>query len=121
MTVGPEGTIALLTATIVAPMAAGDPTRYLALVGGLALVASGWLFLSGLIGLGFVTRFLSRPLLMGYVAGSAIVMLVSQLDSLIGITLVAQDDTLAFRRSCREGVCSRHSASNWPAWRTSWA
>ena len=95
MTVGPEGTIALLTATIVAPMAAGDPTRYLALAGGLALVASGWLFLSGLIGLGFVTRFLSRPLLMGYVAGSAIVMLVSQLDSLIGIKLEAQDDTIA--------------------------
>ena len=95
MTVGPEGTIALLTATIVAPMAAGDPTRYLALAGGLALVASGWLILSGLIGLGFVTRFLSRPLLMGYVAGSAIVMLVSQLDSLIGIKLEAQDDTIA--------------------------
>jgi sulfate permease, SulP family len=32
---------------------------------------------------------------MGYVAGSAIVMIVSQLDSLIGVTLVAQDDTLA--------------------------
>jgi len=95
MTVGPEGTIALLTATIVAPMAAGDPTRYLALAGGLALVASVWLFLSGLIGLGFVTRFLSRPLLMGYVAGSAIVMIVSQLDSLVGIKLEAQDDTLA--------------------------
>ncbi|HEX5147558.1 MAG TPA: sulfate permease [Candidatus Limnocylindrales bacterium] len=95
MTVGPEGTIALLTATILAPMAAGDPTRYLALAGGLALVASGWLFLSGLIGLGFVTRFLSRPLLMGYVAGSAIVMIVSQLDSMIGVKLVAQDDTLA--------------------------
>lgn len=95
MTVGPEGTIALLTATILAPMAAGDPTRYLALAGGLALVASGWLFLSGLVGLGFVTRFLSRPLLMGYVAGSAIVMIVSQLDSMIGVKLVAQDDTLA--------------------------
>ncbi|HYO43842.1 MAG TPA: SulP family inorganic anion transporter [Candidatus Limnocylindrales bacterium] len=95
MTVGPEGTIALLTATIVAPMAGGDPARYIALAAGLALVASGWLFLSGIIGLGFVTRFLSRPLLMGYVAGSAIVMMVSQLDSLIGVKLVAQDDTLA--------------------------
>lgn len=95
MTAGPEGTIALLTASILAPMAAGDPARYLALAGGLALVASGWLFLSGLLGLGFVTRFLSRPLLMGYVAGSAVVMIVSQLDSLIGVKLVAQDDTLA--------------------------
>jgi SulP family sulfate permease len=76
-------------------MAAGDDARYLALAGALALIAGGWLILSGLIGLGFVTRFLSRPLLLGYVAGSAIVMIVSQLDSLIGITLEAQDDTLA--------------------------
>jgi SulP family sulfate permease len=95
MNVGPEATVALLTASVVAPMAADDPARYLALAGALALLAGGWLMLAGLIGLGFVTRFLSRPLLMGYVAGSAIVMIVSQLDSLIGIKLEAQDDTLA--------------------------
>jgi len=95
MNVGPEATIALLTASIVAPLAAGDPSRYLALTGGLALIAGGWLILSGLVGLGFVTRFLSRPLLMGYVAGSAIVMIVSQLDSIIGVKLTAQDNTLA--------------------------
>ncbi len=95
MNVGPEATVALLTASVVAPLAAGDPGRYLALAGALALVAGGWLILAGIIGLGFVTRFLSRPLLLGYVAGSAIVMIVSQLDSLIGIKLVAEDDTLA--------------------------
>jgi len=95
MNVGPEATVALLTASVVAPLAGGDPARFLALAGGLALVAGGWLILSGLVGLGFVTRFLSRPLLMGYVAGSAIVMIVSQLDSLVGIKLEAQDDTLA--------------------------
>ena len=69
--------------------------RYIALTGGLALMAGLWMLLAGVIGLGFVTRFLSRPLLLGYVAGSAIVMIVSQLDSLIGIKLEAQDDTLA--------------------------
>ena len=95
MNVGPEATVALLTASVVAPLAAGDPVRYLALAGALAIVAGGWLVLAGIIGLGFVTRFLSRPLLLGYVAGSAIVMIVSQLDSMIGIKLVAEDDTLA--------------------------
>lgn len=95
MNVGPEATVALLTASVVAPLAAGDPARYLALAGALALVAGGWLILAGIIGLGFVTRFLSRPLLLGYVAGSAIVMIVSQVDSLIGVKLEAEDDTLA--------------------------
>jgi len=87
--------VALLTASVVAPLAGGDPARYLALTGGLALMTGAWMLLAGVIGLGFVTRFLSRPLLLGYVAGSAIVMIVSQLDSLIGISLEAQDDTLA--------------------------
>jgi SulP family sulfate permease len=95
MNVGPEATVALLTASIVAPLAGGDPARFVALTGGLALMTGAWMLLAGVIGLGFVTRFLSRPLLLGYVAGSAIVMIVSQLDSLIGISLEAQDDTLA--------------------------
>ena len=95
MSVGPEATIALLTASIIAPLAEGDPSRYLALGAGVALMAGILLMLAGVARLGFVTRYLSRPLLVGYVAGSAIVMIVSQLDSLIGITLVAQDDTLA--------------------------
>lgn len=95
MNVGPEATVALLTASVVAPLAAGDPARYLALTGALALLTGAWMLVAGVIGLGFVTRFLSRPLLLGYVAGSAIVMIASQLDSMIGISLEAQDDTLA--------------------------
>jgi len=39
MSVGPEATIALLTASIIAPLAEGDPSRYLALGAGVALMA----------------------------------------------------------------------------------
>jgi sulfate permease, SulP family len=95
MNVGPEATVALLAASVVGPLAAGDPARFLALMAGLALMTGAWMLLAGMIGLGFITRFLSRPLLLGYVAGSAIVMIVSQVDSLIGVSLEAQDDTLA--------------------------
>ena len=95
MSVGPEATIALLTASVIAPLAEGDPSRYLALGAGVALMAGILLVLAGIARLGFVTRYLSRPLLTGYVAGSAIVMIVSQLDSMLGLTLVATDDTLA--------------------------
>jgi SulP family sulfate permease len=92
---GPEATVALLSATVVAAIAGSDPARYVALMGGLALMVGVMLALAGLAGLGFITRYLSRPLLLGYVSGSAVVMIVSQLDSLIGIKLVAQDDTMA--------------------------
>lgn len=82
MSVGPEATIALIAASIIAPLAEGDPGRYLALGAGLALMARV-LLLAGVARLGFVTQYLSRPLLVGYVAGSALVMIVSQLDSLV--------------------------------------
>ena len=95
MSVGPEATIALLTASIIAPLAEGDPSRYLALGAGVAVMAGVLLVLGGIARLGFVTRYLSRPLLTGYVAGAALVMIVSQLDSMLGLTLVATDDTLA--------------------------
>jgi SulP family sulfate permease len=95
MNVGPEATIALLTASVIAPLAGGDPARYLAFGAGVALIGGILLMLAGLARLGFVTRYLSRPLLTGYVAGSAIVMIISQLDSLLGLKLVATDDPIA--------------------------
>jgi sulfate permease, SulP family len=95
LSAGPEATVALLSASTLGLLAGSDPARYIALAGGLALMVGVMLFLAGLAGLGFVTRYLSRPLLLGYVTGSAVVMIVSQLDSLIGIQLVAEDDTMA--------------------------
>ena len=59
------------------------------------LMAGILLVLAGIARLGFVTRYLSWPLLTGYVAGSAIVIIISQLDTLLGITLEATEDTLA--------------------------
>ena len=47
MNVGPEATVALLTASVIAPMAEGDPSRYLALAGGLALMTGLWMLLAG--------------------------------------------------------------------------
>jgi SulP family sulfate permease len=95
MSVGPEATIALLTVSVIGPMSGSDPVRFASLAAALALVTGVLLVLGGLARLGFISRYLSRPLLAGYVAGSAIVMIVSQLDSLLGIKLAAQDDTLA--------------------------
>lgn len=95
MSVGPEATVALLTAAVVAPLAGGDASRYLALGAGVALLAGVLLVLGGLLRVGFVTRYLSRPLLLGYVTGVAVIMIISQLDTLLGITISASDDPVA--------------------------
>ena len=49
LSVGPESTTALITATAVAPLALGDPARYAAIAAGLALVVGAICLLGGLV------------------------------------------------------------------------
>ena len=73
LNVGPEATVATLTAVMLFPLAGGDPERYLALAGVLSLMVAAILALGGFLKLGFVTRFVSSPVLIGYIAGSGLV------------------------------------------------
>ncbi|MFN7149605.1 MAG: SulP family inorganic anion transporter [Microthrixaceae bacterium] len=89
LSVGPESTTALMTAAAVGAIAAGDPTRYAALAAALALVV-GVLCILGRAGrLGFLADLLSKPVLVGYMAGIAAIMIASQLGSLTGIDIDA--------------------------------
>lgn len=63
LSVGPESTTALLTATALAPLAAGDTGRYAALAAMLALLVGGLCLLGGFIRLGVLADLLSRPVL----------------------------------------------------------
>ncbi|MEV7623823.1 sulfate permease [Actinoplanes sp. NPDC089786] len=85
LSVGPESTTALMTAAVVAPLAAGDPGRYAGLAAALAVVV-GVLFLVAYVArLGFVADLLSRPILVGYLAGVALTMISGQLGKLAGV------------------------------------
>ena len=85
LSVGPESTTALMTAAVVAPLAAGDPGRYAGLAAALAVVV-GVLFLIAYVArLGFVADLLSRPILVGYLAGVALTMISGQLGKLTGV------------------------------------
>ncbi len=85
LSVGPESTTALMTAAAVGSVAAGDPARYAALAAALSLVV-GALCVVGWAGrLGFLGDLLSRPVLVGYMAGIAAIMVGSQVGKLTGI------------------------------------
>jgi high affinity sulfate transporter 1 len=84
LSVGPESTTALMTAVAVAPLVAGDPGRYAALAAALAIVVGLLCLVAWALRLGFVADLLSRPVLVGYLAGVALVMMVSQLSRLTG-------------------------------------
>jgi high affinity sulfate transporter 1 len=85
MSVGPESTTAIMTAAAVAPLAAGDPVRYATLAALLALVVGALCLVAFVVRLGFLADLLSRPILVGYLAGVAVIMIVGQLDNLTGV------------------------------------
>ncbi|MEU3764853.1 SulP family inorganic anion transporter [Amycolatopsis keratiniphila] len=94
LSVGPESTTALMTAVALGPLAAGDPARYGALAAVLALMVGGLCLLGGAARLGVLADLLSKPVLTGYMAGIAVLMIVSQLGKLTGVS-VAGDGVLA--------------------------
>lgn len=88
LSIGPESTTALMTAAAVGAIGAGDPERYASLAAALAL-AVGVICLLAYVGrLGFLADLLSRPVLVGYMAGIAVLMVVSQLGKLSGLSVV---------------------------------
>jgi len=85
LSVGPESTTALLAASVIAPLALGDPSRYAVLAAALALIVGLLCLGAWALRLGFLADLLSRPVLVGYLAGVAVIMMLSQLDTLTGI------------------------------------
>ena len=94
LSVGPESTTALMTAVTLAPVAAGDPARYAALAAVLALLVGVLCLLGAAARLGFLADLLSRPVLVGYMAGVAVLMIVGQLGKVTGVA-VAGDSAVA--------------------------
>jgi sulfate permease, SulP family len=87
LSVGPESTTALMTAAAIGALGAGDPDRYASLAAALA-IAVGVVCLLGYVGrLGFLADLLSRPVLVGYMAGIAVLMIVSQLGKIGGMAV----------------------------------
>jgi high affinity sulfate transporter 1 len=88
-----DASTAAMVALAVAPIAGGDAIRYAALAGLVAVLVGLVLMLAGSLRLGIAANLLSRPVLLGYQAGLAMVVIVSQLPRLLGVTVRA-DDTL---------------------------
>lgn len=92
---GPEATTAIMTAAAVAPLAAGDPSRYAALAAMTAILVGFLAILAGMAKLGFITDFLSKPILVGYIFGTTLIVIGSQLGKMFGIKL---ESDLFFRQ-----------------------
>jgi sulfate permease, SulP family len=91
LVMGPEATTAIMTAAAVAPLAGGDPVRYAALAALAAILVGALSILGGVVKLGFITDFLSKPILVGYIFGTTLIVIGSQLGKMFGIKLESDE------------------------------
>jgi SulP family sulfate permease len=89
--VGPESSLAAISAATVGGLSRGDPAQALALSAMLALLVGAILIVAGLIRLGFLAEFLSRPVLLGYIMGVALTVISSQLEKIFGFKVDGSD------------------------------
>lgn len=85
LAVGPVAVSSIMTASVVAALGA-SPDEAVALAAMLALLVGGFLMLGGLLRLGFIANLLSHPVISGFTTGSAVLIIISQLAPLLGIT-----------------------------------
>lgn len=87
LAVGPVAIVSLLVAAGVAPIAEGDPRLYISLTFTLALMVGVLQTLLGVMRFGFLTNFLSHPVLAGFTSAAALIIGGSQLRHLLGLNL----------------------------------
>lgn len=79
LSVGSESSTALMTAAAVTVLISGDQQRYAETAAALALAVSAVFVLAWLARLGFLAGLLSHPVLIGYMAGIALLILSANL------------------------------------------
>jgi sulfate permease, SulP family len=77
---------ALMSASVIATVPSGaNPSVYVSLSATLALIVGGILVVAGVARLGFLSQFLAKSVVTGFVIGLAIVITIGQIPGLLGI------------------------------------
>ena len=87
--VGPDAATCAMVAAAVTPLAGGDPERYAAITVTLSFIAGLCCIGASFLRLGALADFLSKPILVGYLAGVALSILLGQIGKVTGLTLTA--------------------------------
>ena len=85
LAVGPVAVVSLMTAASVGTIAETGTAGYLAAAIMLALLSGGILLVMGLLRLGFLSDFLSHPVVSGFITASGILIAFSQMRHILGV------------------------------------
>jgi sulfate permease, SulP family len=102
LVIGPEGSISALVAAAVLPLAVVGSAEAAELAAALAILVGGCFLAARLLRLGWLADYFSRPVLIGYLHGVAVVLVVSQLGKLLGLDIEARDPLLQLAEVVRE-------------------
>jgi len=83
--VGPVSTVSVVSGSLVALQAGGDPDLAVDLTIALAVVSGVILLAAGLLRLGWVAEFLSKPIISGFVFGLAVLIILGEVPTLLGV------------------------------------
>lgn len=87
--VGPVAITAIMTFSVLSPLAPPGSAEYVTLAATLSLFSGLLILASGLLRLGFLSQLLSRPVVSGFISGSAVLIVISQIKSLLGVSIPA--------------------------------
>jgi sulfate permease, SulP family len=87
LSVGPESTTAVMTAAAISPLLLADRSNYEVLAATLAILVGTICVVGYVARLGFLANLLSKPILVGYIAGVALIMIAGQLGKISGISI----------------------------------
>ena len=89
--IGPEGASSTVVAAAVLPLAVAGSGDAVEVAGTLALLVAACFLLARVLRLGWIADYFSRPVLVGYIHGIAVVLVITQLPKLLGISIEARD------------------------------
>jgi SulP family sulfate permease len=85
--VGPVAITAIMTFSVLSPLATPGSPDYIVLAASLSLFSGLLILAFGMLRLGFLSQLLSRPVVSGFISGSAVLIIISQLKSLLGLKI----------------------------------
>jgi SulP family sulfate permease len=85
LAVSPTSASSAILAATLAPLAAANPEKFAVLASAVALVLGVLFLLAGILKLGFISDFISKPVLKGFVFGIALNIIIKQLPKVLGI------------------------------------
>jgi SulP family sulfate permease len=83
--VGPVAITAIMTYSVLSPIAEPGSANYIQLAAWLSLSSGLLIAVCGMARLGFLSQLLSRPVVSGFVAGSAVLIMMSQAKFILGV------------------------------------